>query len=152
VLARGGGRGVVLQRSGPAEGLLGERCDRHALPTGQVRRRDEDAALRVERPAAGDADGADLQAGLGDHAPPELEEPLDPLDRPAQGVRRLDRERVDTAGGVDDAGCDLRAADIEPEHGGVRGRHRSVRAHGGGCAGGGRHQPFRPWVAMPSTK
>jgi hypothetical protein len=68
-------------------------------------------ALGVDRPAAGDPDGVDLR--LRDRAATEVENALeDPL-RPLVAARRLDRERVD-AELVDDAGCQLRAPDVDP--------------------------------------
>ena len=53
---------------------------------------------------------------------------------------------------VDDAGGELRPADVEREHRQVGGLHRAVAADGGCRARRGLHYPFRPCVAMPSTK
>src|SRR5205823_2467700 len=108
--------------------------DRHVVPAGQVRRREQHAALCVERAATADADGLDggpLEPGLADHSPAELEEPRQ-RGTGAFSMRRLDRERMKAPLRVDDSRGELRAADVQ----------RQDRVH----------QPLRPWVAIPSTK
>ena len=89
------------------------------MPARQVRRRDRDAALRVERTAAADADRVHVrprERRLRDGAPPELEQPLEHAVGALGGVGRLHDERVHAARRVDDARGELRAADVEREH------------------------------------
>src|SRR4051794_33028936 len=118
VLAGGGRRRVVFEGRRAAERAPRELRDGDVAPPGEVQRSDEDAPLGVERAAAADPDRADLRprdARLGDRAAAHLEESVErgrgAFLRPA----RLDDERPDAPGGVDDAGRELRPADVEPE-------------------------------------
>jgi hypothetical protein len=112
----GGRRGrVVLEGRRPFVRLLDERRDRDVVPVGQVRRRHEQAARRVERPAGADPDRGDLGPGetrLGDRAAAELEQAVDPVRRAFLGEGRLDEERQHAALAVDDAGSELRPTDV----------------------------------------
>src|SRR5437763_1586844 len=75
--------------------------------------RDQHAALRIERPAAADADGAKILPFDGrrvDGAPAEREQPLERRPGAFVGATRLDDERLHHAGLVDDARGELCAA------------------------------------------
>ena len=153
----GGGRGrVVLERGRPPE---------------RVPRRAPSRARRASRAGAAARSGSRASASSGPPQPiptatislparaptprrrrrPSANSRSSPCAGPSLGARRLDDERVHAAGRVDDARRELRPADVEPEHGRVR-RDAAVRRRRQSDPAADRHQPFRPWVAIPSTK
>ena len=157
MLGSGRGGAVVLEHRRPPVGLLRERRHGDVHPARQVRRREDHAALLVERSAAADPDAGDLgpgHAGLGDRARAELEEPRQHGVRAFLAPARLERERVHVPGRVDDAGGELRPADVEPERELGRRPNSAVTVDRdrGTRACRSRHQPLRPWVAMPWMK
>jgi hypothetical protein len=115
---RGRGR-VVLEHRRAAVGVLREPGDVQVVPAGQVQRREEDAADRVERPPAADPDRLDrgpVRRRLRDRLAAEVEQPLEGLLGPLLGARGRDDERVDPAVRVDDPRRELRPADVQREH------------------------------------
>src|SRR5581483_630614 len=143
---------VVVEHRRAVERGRREVRDRDVLPAGEMKGRDEDTSLRVERTAAADSHRLDRDARILECAAPELEQAREPFARPTARLRGRDREAVHGPVYVDDAGGELRAADVEPEHRTARRDSRTVVREGGlgPCR---RHAyPFRPWTAMPRMK
>jgi hypothetical protein len=115
---RRGGR-VVLERDRALERAQRELVDRHVAPAGQVRGRDQDAALGVERAAAADADrldGRPRDARLLDRFPSEREQVVEHRVHAELGAARPHDERMRHAVAADDASGELRPADVQREH------------------------------------
>ena len=56
--------GIVLHRDRNAKPLFEKVHHRHVVPAGEIRRGHDDAALRIERPAAADANGGETTDGV----------------------------------------------------------------------------------------
>jgi hypothetical protein len=114
MLSGGRGRGVVVERGRATVDVLGHGDGGHVTPPGQVRRREDDAGPRVERSAAGDADGRDLLAGVDNRLTPELPEPCE--SRLWADRRWSDQERLHGPVLAHDARRELRSSNIQSEN------------------------------------